>query len=144
MRLTLPVSHLLRRITMAFIGQLLFSFGNFLTVKADIGQAPWNAFQLGLGNALHMTYGQATILVAFTVVAVDLLLREPIGLGTLMSALMVGGFYDFFDNLGLFPVIETVFTAYPVTWFIAATILTVYLLKADWLHNFDRLSSSHT
>jgi len=44
----------------------------------------------------------------------------------------------------LFPVIETVFTAYPVTWFIAATILTVYLLKADWLHNFDRLSSSHT
>lgn len=69
MRLTLPVSQLLRRIAMAFVGQLLFSFGNFLTVKADIGQAPWNAFQMGLGHALSMTYGQATILVAFTVVA---------------------------------------------------------------------------
>ena len=107
MRLTLPLSQLLRRLAMAFVGQLLFSFGNFLTVKADIGQAPWNAFQMGLGNTLSMTYGQATILVAFTVVAIDLLLREPIGLGTLMSALMVGGFYDFFDGLGLFPVIET-------------------------------------
>jgi len=106
MRLTLPLSQLLRRLAMAFVGQLLFSFGNFLTVKADIGQAPWNAFQMGLGNTLSMTYGQATILVAFTVVAIDLLLREPIGLGTLMSALMVGGFYDFFDGLGLFPVIE--------------------------------------
>ena len=78
MRLTLPASQLLRRLAMAFVGQLLFSFGNFLTVKANIGQAPWNAFQLGLGNALSMTYGQATILVAFSVVAVDLLLREPI------------------------------------------------------------------
>lgn len=107
MRLTIPLPQLLRRLAMAFVGQLLFSFGNFLTVKANIGQAPWNAFQLGLGNALSMTYGQATILVAFTAVVIDLLLREPIGLGTLMSALMVGGFYDFFDSLGIFPVIET-------------------------------------
>lgn len=40
-----------------------------------------------------------------------------------------------------FPMIEVVFSAYPVTWTIASTILGVYLLKADWLHNFDRLDA---
>ena len=40
-----------------------------------------------------------------------------------------------------FPVIEIVFSAYPVTWIIAAVILSAYLIKADWLHNFDRLEA---
>lgn len=40
-----------------------------------------------------------------------------------------------------FPVIEVVFSAYPLTWTIASTILGIYLLKADWLHHFDRLDA---
>ena len=40
-----------------------------------------------------------------------------------------------------FPVIEVVYTAYPVTWTIASVILSVYLCKADWLHSFDRLDA---
>lgn len=40
-----------------------------------------------------------------------------------------------------FPVIEIVFSAYPVTWTIVSAILLVYLLKADWIHSLDRLSS---
>ena len=106
MRLSLPVSQLLHRILVALVGQFFFSFGNFLIVKANIGQAPWNAFQMGLTNYLPLTYGQATILVAVTVVALDLLLREPIGLGTVFSTLMVGGFYDIFDSFGIIPFIE--------------------------------------
>jgi len=106
MRLSIPASQLLRRILLALTGQFIFSFGNFLIVKANIGQAPWNAFQLGLTNYLPLTYGQATIAVAVTVVVLDLLLREPIGLGTVFSTLMVGGFYDIFDAFGIIPFIE--------------------------------------
>lgn len=35
--------------------------------------------------------------------------------------------------------IEVVFTAYPLTWFISSVVFLVYFLKADWIHNFDRL-----
>lgn len=103
MRLTIPLPALLRRSLLASAGLAVFALGNFLTVKANIGQAPWNVFNLGLTNHLPLTYGQVSILVSFLVVAADLLLREPIGLGTLLDAVLVGAFFDLYDALGLLP-----------------------------------------
>ena len=94
MRLTIPPAALLRRSLLASAGLAVFALGNFLTVKANIGQAPWNVFNLGLTNHLPLTYGQVSIIVSFLVVAADLLLREPIGLGTLLDAVLVGAFFD--------------------------------------------------
>lgn len=34
--------------------------------------------------------------------------------------------------------IQMVFFAYPITWAISSVIFLVYLLKADWMHNFER------
>ncbi len=44
----------------------------------------------------------------------------------------------------IFERIEVVFTAYPFTWIVTATIMSVYLLKADWLHNFERMDLRRT
>ena len=106
MRLTTSPIDLLRRTALATAGLFVFAIGNYLTVQANIGQAPWNAFQLGLTNYLPMTYGQVSILVAFLVVAIDLLIREPIGLGTILDALLVGIFHDWFDSMNLVPTIH--------------------------------------
>ena len=38
----------------------------------------------------------------------------------------------------LFDNIQLVFFAYPITWSISSIIFLVYLLKADWMHNFER------
>ena len=38
----------------------------------------------------------------------------------------------------LFNNIQFVFLAYPITWSISSVIFLVYLLKADWMHNFER------
>ena len=38
----------------------------------------------------------------------------------------------------LIPHIQVVFWAYPLTWSISSIILLIYLLKADWLHGFER------
>lgn len=38
-----------------------------------------------------------------------------------------------------FPRLETVSWAYPLTWTCSSIILLVYLLKADWIHAFDRM-----
>ena len=36
-----------------------------------------------------------------------------------------------------FPVIETVYWAYPLTWMLSCIIFLAYYLKGDWLHTFD-------
>lgn len=107
MRLTIPLPALLRRMLLASAGLAVFALGNFLTVKANIGQAPWNVLNLGLTCHLPLRYGQVSILVSFLVVAADLLLREPIGLGTLLDAVLVGLFFDLYDAAGLLPMLTS-------------------------------------
>ena len=38
----------------------------------------------------------------------------------------------------LFDDIQLIFWAYPITWSISSVIFFVYLIKADWMHNFER------
>ena len=35
--------------------------------------------------------------------------------------------------------LTTVSWAYPITWTLSSIIFTIYFLKADWIHNFDRI-----
>ena len=37
--------------------------------------------------------------------------------------------------------LTTVSWAYPITWTLSSIIFLVYFLKADWIHNFDRMAS---
>jgi Na+-driven multidrug efflux pump len=38
----------------------------------------------------------------------------------------------------LFNALETVSRAYPITWACSTIVFTIYLLKGNWIHNFDR------
>lgn len=38
----------------------------------------------------------------------------------------------------LFDNIQLIFMAYPITWSISSVIFMIYLLKSDWMHNFER------
>ncbi len=39
-----------------------------------------------------------------------------------------------------FPDIQTIFIAYPLTWSLSSILFTIYYLKADWVHAFQRKS----
>lgn len=41
----------------------------------------------------------------------------------------------------LIPQLTTVSWAYPITWSCSSIVFAVYLLKADWIHNFDRIEA---
>ena len=38
--------------------------------------------------------------------------------------------------------LTTVSWAYPLTWSLSSIVLLIYFLKADWIHNFDRISAT--
>lgn len=39
--------------------------------------------------------------------------------------------------------LETVSLAYPITWTFSSIIFLIYFLKADWIHNFDKLEAKN-
>lgn len=80
-------------------GLFIFAFGVHLTIFANIGLAPWDC--LGMGISLHtpLNYGISMTLIALTVLGIDLLLREKIGFGTIIDALLTGNFVQLFNSV---------------------------------------------
>jgi len=105
-RLSLPLTVLLKKIALATVGLAICAVGNFMTMKANIGHSPWNALYLGLTNYVPLSYGQVSIVVGVLITFIALALKEPIGLGTVMDYVLVGLFCDFYEAIGLIPVIE--------------------------------------
>lgn len=72
-------------------------FGVYLTIQANIGAAPWDVLNLGISRSLGILYGTASISVSLTILVIDILLREPIGLVMFIDAVVVGKAVDFFN-----------------------------------------------
>ena len=95
-------SILLKFLKTAF-GLVVFAFGVHLTIAANIGLAPWDSFSMGISYHTPLSYGMAHILISCAIVAIDLLMREKIGYGTILDAFLVGLCVDFYDALGIVP-----------------------------------------
>lgn len=85
------------------LGLLIFSFGVHLTIFANIGLAPWDCLGMGLSYHTPLTYGVAMTLIALIVLGIDLLLKERIGCGTIIDALLTGNFVQMFNSINPFP-----------------------------------------
>lgn len=92
-----------RALSAAF-GLAVYGLGTYLQIQANMGLSPWNALSQGLAGPIGWSFGNASILISLAVILVDLLLREPIGLGTILDALVVGWSVDFFLWSGWVPV----------------------------------------
>lgn len=88
-----------KRVLLAVVGLIVFAFGVYLQLQANIGQAPWNALNQGLSMRLPISYGTACNLVACCIVLLDIVLKEPIGLGMLLDAFVIGWATDAFIAL---------------------------------------------
>ena len=88
-------------------GLLVFAFGVHLTIYANIGLAPWDC--LGMGIALHtpLNYGLAMTVMGVVILGVDLSLKERIGYGTIIDALLTGNFVQMFNVVNPFPANES-------------------------------------
>jgi len=93
----------LRRMLLASAGLLLFAFGYYMQLRISIGGSPWHTLNQGISQTIGITFGQASIMVSVAVVLADLIMREPIGIGTILDAFLVGWGTDFFLWLDPFP-----------------------------------------
>ena len=84
-------------------GLLVFAFGVHLTIFANIGLAPWDCLGMGIAKHTPMNYGISMMMMSLVILGIDLLLREKIGFGTIIDALLTGNFVQLFNDLNPFP-----------------------------------------
>ena len=75
---------------LAAVSLFVNGFGIYLTIQANIGAAPWDVLSLGLSKTLGILYGSASIAVSLTILLIDVLLREPIGIAMFIDAAVLG------------------------------------------------------
>lgn len=90
------------------IGLFVFAFGVHLSVFANIGLAPWDCLGMGISYHTPLNYGLSMTLIALTVLGIDMLLKEKIGFGTIIDALLTGNFVQFFNSFNPFKVNENI------------------------------------
>lgn len=84
-------------------GLLVFSLGVHLTIYANIGLAPWDCLGMGIAKHTPLNYGLSMTCMAVVILLIDLALRERIGYGTIIDALLTGNFVQMYNDLNPFP-----------------------------------------
>ena len=80
-------------------GLLVFAFGVHLTIYANIGLAPWDCLGMGIAKHTPLNYGLSMTVMALIILCIDLMLKERIGFGTIIDALLTGNFVQMFNDL---------------------------------------------
>ena len=91
-------------------GLLVFAFGVHLTIFANIGLAPWDCLGMGIARHTPLNYGLSMTVMAVIILGIDLLLKERIGFGTVIDALLTGNFVQMFNDLNPFPLNTNLWT----------------------------------
>ncbi len=84
-------------------GLLVFAFGVHLTIYANIGLAPWDCLGMGISYHTPLNYGLSMTVMSVVILCIDLLLRERIGYGTVIDALLTGNFVQMYNDLNPLP-----------------------------------------
>ncbi len=80
----------LRRGSQLLLGLYLFGVGLALTIEADLGADPWTVFHQGVADRVGASIGTITILTGLSIIGLLWLLREPLGVGTIGNAIVIG------------------------------------------------------
>lgn len=95
-----------KRTVSLLFGLFLYAFGIFLSIQANIGLAPWDAFSMGWAHLTNLSYGNITVIVSFVIIILDFLLKEKLGFGSILNALLIGKFVDLFEFLNIIPMMS--------------------------------------
>lgn len=97
------------RVINLLIGLFLYALGIVITMKANLGFAPWEVFHWGIGATIGMTIGNVSILTGLLICVVVVIMREKLGLGTVLNMILIGVFIDLILWLNVIPKISGLF-----------------------------------
>lgn len=84
-------------------GLAIYGFITYYLTKVNLGLAPWEILSKGISLHVPLTFGQVIIVVSIIILIVDILMKETIGVGMILDAVLVGVFVDLFTWLDPLP-----------------------------------------
>ncbi len=89
------------------LGLELFAFAIYMMMQANIGLQPWDIFTRGLSDRIGTLYGNVQTAISVVLVLIDIfILKEKIGIGTILDAALVGKSVDLFNWLKIIPLMN--------------------------------------
>ncbi|MES2865545.1 MAG: hypothetical protein V4703_02135, partial [Actinomycetota bacterium] len=79
-----------RRWVQLLVGLFLYGIGIAFMVRGQIGAAPWDVLSQGITRHVPLSFGVVTILISVVVLLLWIPLRQRLGIGTVLNALLVG------------------------------------------------------
>lgn len=100
----------LKRTGRLLFGLFLYSLGLTLSIQANVGLAPWDAFGMGVSNLTGISYGNISILTGILIlIVVAGFLKEKIGMGTVLNTILIGVMVDLMQSIKLIPFMTNFF-----------------------------------
>ena len=84
----------------------IFALGGAISIRSGIGVSAWDTFALGVADVTQIQYGTVTMLTGLVVLAIVLIMKQPVGIGTLLDALIIGKLCDLFLWLDFIPTFD--------------------------------------
>ncbi|WP_066895495.1 YczE/YyaS/YitT family protein [Clostridium nigeriense] len=94
----------IRKFIRLMLGFILCASSTIFMLNSNLGLSPWDVFHQGISNVTGLTIGEANILSSIIVILIGILLKQRIGLGTLLNIIMIGKFVDIINNSNLIPI----------------------------------------
>lgn len=94
---------MIKEIFKSALGLFIFSIGVYLTIQANIGLAPWDCLSMGISRRVGYSYGIVHTAISIIILIIDILLKEKIGYGTILDALLVGNYVGLIDRIVTLP-----------------------------------------
>jgi uncharacterized membrane protein YczE len=85
-------------------GFALFGLAIALLIRANLGTSPWVMLEVALSQLSGLTPGTWSVIIGFVVLAAVLVMREPVGWGTIGNIFFIGPWEDI--GLRLIPPVE--------------------------------------
>ena len=87
-------------------GLFLYGLGIVMTIRADIGYAPWDVFHRGVGKVIGLSIGNVSILVGLLLCIVVVMMGEKLGLGSVLNMFLIGKTVDLLLASGFVPLMR--------------------------------------
>lgn len=99
----------LKKVLRSIFGLFIFTIGDYLTIIANAGLTPWDSLSMAISSKTGVSFGRVSIVISLTIIVIDLLFREKIGVGTVLDAILIGTFIDFFTSIFKFSYVKNIY-----------------------------------
>ena len=101
------------------VGLFIYGIGIAMMVHAAIGLAPWDVLAQGISKQTGLSFGQSTIAVSVMVLFAWIPLKVKPGIGSILNAVLLGVFADFW--LPLMPQLDSYLAR--LAWFVLGLVV---------------------